>query len=183
MGDNQKSIAYHPWRLIHEADSSKNDMRRQSGLFIRNVYDEPNIFILIEIKGQTVIGGYTEKGWRRDLHDSNACSADKNAFVFYLKSSANHQPFISNVKPEYAEQALWYATNYGQKVYGQFGHKNVFWFTVRGEFYQGQNWEQTGSYQSFKHGKTYLGGAQNKWHSKQTQFRFEVFQIDTLDNK
>lgn len=63
-----------------------------------------NIDIIYELMNECVVGGYTKKGWRKFEEEEGIVSvrADKDAFVFYLRSPEKYDPFISNVKPDEA---------------------------------------------------------------------------------
>ena len=66
-------------------------------------------YCMIELRGECLIGGYTKIGRSSAIYHGTCTSeqehrADKDVFVFYLKSPDNHKPFISNIK-----KVLWYS--------------------------------------------------------------------------
>ena len=75
--------------MIFSSEESGKDME----LFIDKVYDIPNILLLIKVDGESVIGGYTRTGWKKGQFNEakhgdwlETTTADKDAFLFYLKS-------------------------------------------------------------------------------------------------
>ena len=109
---NNKIISKYPWKLIY--DSRKDGLEKDN--FIEIVHGKPNILILIQLKGKqgSIVGGYTKRGWNKSMPDGlYSSSTDKDAFVFYLKSPDNYQPFISNIKQN--EDAINNALTYYSK--------------------------------------------------------------------
>ena len=53
---NDKTIMNHPWKLIY--DSSQDDFKS----FVKKVYGNPNVILIVELKGKSIIGGYTKTG-------------------------------------------------------------------------------------------------------------------------
>ena len=78
-----KDIAKYSWKLLWE--SSKDGFSKKA--CTDKVYEKPNILILIQLRGKDgpIIGGYTKIGWDKEIETHNKSTADKDAFLFYLK--------------------------------------------------------------------------------------------------
>ena len=94
--ENNKLFINNQCNLIYRG--SRDGFDKES--CIEKVYDKQNIVILIQSQNGNVFGGYTKAGWDSDLHNSSDYTADKDAFVFQIRSSAGYKPFISNVKQD-----------------------------------------------------------------------------------
>ena len=121
LEQNNKTITDYSWQSIF--DSRKDGLKCST--FIDKVHDHQNVILLIQVQGDTVIGGYTKTGWSKTIHenaangDGDAFSADKDAFVFHFKSSNGNNPFISNVKQD--QRSISNALGYWKGHYGMFG--------------------------------------------------------------
>ena len=157
LAENNKSIADYPWKLIFE--SSKDGLERQA--FIDKVWDHPNILILIGLIGlpetvECVIGGYTSLGWYKSYDEEYV--ADKEAFVFYLKSAPNYRPFISNVKQDVGSisEAVGHDI-FDKTAWACFG--STYLIYIENNMFRQQMNGEYNNYEQFKHGKPYLAGS------------------------
>ena len=170
LKQNNKSIADYSWKLVFESreDGKKTD------IFIKKVYNRPNIILLIKLQGQTIIGGFTKTGWNKSIKRYK-WSADKNAFVFFLQSKDGHESFISNVKQN--EEAVDHALGYYGNQYGMFGYCWIFYVTNESLYQQWHHGdERYGNYEPFKHGQRYLGQSSGRSYNCD-QWDIEAFQI------
>ena len=179
---NNKDIVNQSWKLIYE---SKED-GLEKDKFIKNVHDKQNIVFLAKLKRHTIIGGYTKHGWIKQASSGygyvNVCyTADKDAFVFYVKSPENYESFICNVEQD--EESICNALGYHQNGYGNFGYRWIFYVDASSKQFIVQSfstrYEAYANYQSFSHGKDCLDG-QDAFVTnvyQRPEFEFEVFQI------
>ena len=66
--------------------------------FDDSVYGWNNVVILIQLKGECIIGGYTKTGWQ---HTKSGYSVDPDAFIFHLQSPDDQiKPFIVDIKQD-----------------------------------------------------------------------------------
>ena len=106
LQDNGKKVG-HGWNLIYRA--SRDGLDRK--ICINKMYGKPNIMLFIHSDGDCICGGFTATGWNKNgLHGSY--SADPEAFMFSLRSPKGWAPFISNVKKEHTEYALYYGSGF-----------------------------------------------------------------------
>ena len=123
--NNKLSIVDHPWKLIYE--SKKQGLKMKN--FVENVHDHPNVLLLIELKKECIIGGYTSTGWDKSIN-RYTWTGDKHAFVFYFKNRSKTndvtQPFISNIKqlPNDIKNAI----GHDHECYGCLGKTWIFYF-------------------------------------------------------
>ena len=181
LNNNDKEIVNYSWKLIF--DSAKDGFGEESILNKMNC--KQNIFLLIKLKGDIIIGGYTRTGWNASTtkpRTATGARSDKDAFVFYLKSPRNYQPFISNVRQD--EKSSFKALGYGNSsYYGLFGDKWIFYFSVQLmdmnalglQYHHGS--EEDGNYEEFSHGQNFLSGEDVYWYTTD-EFDMEVFQIE-----
>ena len=111
--DNHKLFVDNEWKLIHKGSTNGFD----EGIFRDRVNGLPQIIFLVELRNGNVFGGYTKTGWSKSQYSGH--SADKDAFVFQIRSTKGYKPFISNVKQD--EESISTALGYHSIVYGIFG--------------------------------------------------------------
>ena len=129
--NNKNEIVDHSWNLSF--DSKKDGFLRSR--FVEKVHGKPNVTLLIRLKGECIIGGYTKNGWDKTINHY-AYRPDKDAFVYYLKSNTNKDinddPFVSNVQQ--TEEKINHALGYDYNCYGCFGETWLWYFKNGGQF-------------------------------------------------
>ena len=110
LRQTNKLIADKSWQLIF--NSSKDGFKRSK--FIEKVHGKENVLLVFELNGECIVGGYTKTGWDAGLDVGCKWNGDKDAFVFYLLSPQNHDPFVSNIKQdeEYFAEAICHHDDY-----------------------------------------------------------------------
>ena len=187
LTENNKTIVNHEWELIFE--SAKDGMKRDT--FIDKIYSKRNVILLIKLRNDTIIGGFTKAGWDKSKTKDeygDGWSEDKDAFVFYLQSPEKYDPFIANIRQK--DDLVDHALAYTRKNYGMFGHCWVFYFEDRqGDgkqrfILQHHHWEggsidsrRYGNYEAFGHGKKCLSGSWDDRNNPRENYEIEVFQI------
>lgn len=170
---NKKDIANDSWSLIFE--STKYGIARRK--FVNEVHGKENILILFKLKGEIIFGGYTKTGWATKRPGNY--SADKDAFVFLLKSPEDDEAFISNVKQD--EDSIKHALSYYTYSFANFGNRWIFYVLTQVQSLHIQDHPQDRHYanfEPFKHGKNHLYGSNSSNHMySRDEFEFEVFQI------
>ena len=127
LQENNKSIGNFSWNLIYRASIDK--MNRES--FIEKVHGRDNVLVFIQTKDDYIVGGFTSIGWDKELiiTSNDQHSADKDAFVFHVKSGNNpekcYKSFICNVKQD--ENSWSKALGYRLDTYCAFGDTWVFY--------------------------------------------------------
>ena len=117
------------------------------------------------------LDGYTRTGWNEDPMIYGH-SADKDAFVFQIRSSEGYKQFISNVKKnEKYDFNVRKALGYGHQCFGQFGNTWIFRmrFTKDGCETIHNNPD---NYEPFEHDETLLG-----WKRTGKVSEIEAFQM------
>ena len=138
-----------------------------------------NVLILIQVKSECIIGGYTKTGWNRQIHkqcqitDDEEFSQDKDAFVFYLKSPNNKDPFISNVKQD--EESIKNALGYARGYYGIFGYTWLFMMMPGDEQNTFDLRGANENYETYPYGWKYVTG---KYYNDESDIVIEAFQIE-----
>ena len=159
-----KDIVNHHWQTIF--DSKKHKINRD--VIADKVHKRPNILVLVRINGEFVIGGYTKTGWfQRE-------NSDKDAFVYFLKSSTSNNSFISNVIEGCEAEAIGYTNA------AFFGFGAVSWIMYFGSGYLCmQEIHLTTNYEDFpeKHGKYLIGDTNIDSLIAYEEVELEVFQI------
>ena len=162
-----KEIVLYPWKIIF--DSKKDTICRDN--FIEKVHGKTNVLLLIRLKGECVIGGYTKTGW---IEEENS---DKDAFIFYLKSPGNYNPFISNIKQDdksMYDDAVGYCGAYC-------GFGAVSWIIYfNSTHFEMQSIHSAPNYDDFPsdHGNDLLAGSFDYDHLHIEQVQLEAFQIE-----
>ena len=174
LKDDDKSIANMEceWNLIF--DSNKDGFKRDT--FVSKVHGEPNVVIIIELKKECIIGGYTKKGWDSSINEYKWIT-DNDAFVFYLASKSKQEPFILNVAEENGDASK-AVVGHDEGYYGMLGWTWIFFFDD-GEFNQ-QDIEPD-DYETFEnfpmaHGTT-ITGDESYNGTPARHVVIEVFQI------
>ena len=127
-----------------------------------------------------IIGGYTKKGWLMTRNDHNY-SDDKDAFVFCLRSPANIDSFISNVKQDRASilRVLGYSGGtFGKEAFGNFGSEHCTFRLHRSKLVYGTS---NSNYESWPHGYSKIvgtAGTGQPWNGY--EYEFEVFQTQMM---
>ena len=103
MRKNDKLIIDYPWKLLYRS--------KQSGLsrtnFVDKVHNKQHIVLLIKIKSECIVGGYTKVGWKtKKKGKPYDYTSDQNAFLFHLKSINYQKAFISNIKQDNISSAI-----------------------------------------------------------------------------
>ena len=136
--------------------------------FRDKVQGKPNILLLIRLKGECIIGGYTKIGW---IERENS---DKDAFLYFLKSPHNHESFISNIEQDKEEDAV------GYNLFCFFGFGRQSWTLYFDEDrLTMQRILETPNYEDFPsaHGQI-LAGSEEYRKVGYDQVELEVFQIE-----
>ena len=168
---NNKPIIDYPWKLLYKATRDGLEQK----VFVDKVFDHPNVIMLWQIKGESVIGGYTKTGWNKDGPDTTASAydynSDKDAFVFYFKSPEKYKPCISNIKQD--GTSISRATGNHTTLYAGFGDSYIFYFNNQNKLGIQSN-SSTNNYQQLPHGKGWIHGDVNRRHH---DVKLEIFQI------
>ena len=177
---NDKDIVNYAWKVIF--NSSNDDFVN----FREKVFDKKNILLLIELKGECVIGGYTKRGWEsseyyeeNDLNDGEEVwHADKDVFVFYLKSPQNHESFISNLKQD--DESISHGVGYTSNSFGNLGDCwpfFIFEWDKKGVEFESQENTEENNFEKFQHGSQWLTGSIQYQTVEGNQMKIEAFQI------
>lgn len=182
LSENNKSITNHDWKLIFE---SKVDGKDKDN-FVDTVYGKEDVLMLIKIKGDIIIGGYTKTGWDEYINTLSKYnpkwSADKDAFVFYIQSPEKYEPFIAHVKKDH--DSIKHAIGYYGNAYGVFGHTSncVFYVNENLQLLEGSQIEDGydgwTNYMKYGHGQAHLT-ADDSGFFNQHEYDFEVFQVES----
>ena len=153
--ENKKFIIDNDWKLIFKAtrDGFKKDN------FVSKVHGKSNVIILFHTVNNNLFGGYTKQGWTKEIPETDdyqlrIYSADKDAFIFQIRSSKGYEPFISNVLND--EKSISKAIGYSPSCcYGIFGDEWIFcvYDDDDGEVHT----RPATNYQSFKHDDQLIG--------------------------
>ena len=177
LSQNNKPIVDYPLKLIYDCPQKH---KKGAYTFAKKIWDVANILILIEIMGKVVIGGYTKVGWKADKYsglnhkDDTEWDADKDAFVFFWRSSDDRDPqnpYICNIKQD--QESISHALGYSQSEYCRLGSSFVFY---NGNcLCQFQHKEDTNYFEAYPHDNGWLtGGMYNYiW-----DYKMEIFQIE-----
>ena len=106
--------------------------------------------------------GYTQTGWKK-YQGNHSYTSDPNAFIFSLRSCKGFVPFISNIKKEKGDKALFYSNN----SFCCFGGNDL-WLDVNGSV---NAWNPF-YYDSFPNSRHRLGGK-----SDEDIKDFEIFEL------
>ena len=163
---NNKEIVNYPWNLIF--DSRKDKICR--AVFGEKVHKKSNVLLLIRLRGECVIGGYTKTGW---INEENK---DKDAFLFYLKSAGNYKSFISSIKQD-EDECMDQAVGYRDWGFAGFGTSWALYFS--GGYFEMQSVRYADNYEPYpsEHGNHLLAGSQVYDHLDVEHVELEVFQI------
>ena len=148
LRENDKSIVDHPWKLLFE--SRHDNLTRLT--FINKVWDHSNVLILIQLKDDCIIGGFTKIGWQKSNMFTSDYEEDKDAFLFYFKSPDKHEPFICNIESRKIEKAIGYDSD-DRTAIACFG--SPFAFYIEDGLFVCQ---YCGTYGDYPHGSNYLAG-------------------------
>ena len=154
---NNKSFIDNQWQLIYRM--TQQPMNKET--FFNKVYGRSDILLLIESECKNVFGGYTKTGWIKDFVGYGH-SADKDAFVFQIRSAQGYEPFISNIKMnERADFNIKHALGYGFGSFAQFGNSWIFqmWFKEENGHTSCKTFHSNpDNYEQFQYSKQMLGG-------------------------
>ena len=161
------------WNLIF--CGSKDGFQRDT--FIKKVHDKSKVIIFIKSSAGNIFGGYTEIGWDKQLALTRKArlnditySADKDAFVFSIKSTQNDEPCILMVKQ--TEDSISEALGYGSHAYGCFG--DIWIFYIRFDEELNKNRIRTQWPSNYKH--------LEKHHDRDKCFFCGTYQDEDIDD-
>ena len=88
------------WNLIYhgKSDGMNDKIAKQK------YENKKNLVCFIHSENDDIFGGYTSNGWKPG---HNVYNNDDKAFIFNIRSSKGFKPIISNIKQDYAGQAMY----------------------------------------------------------------------------
>ena len=174
---NSKRIVDYSWKLIFDSREDSLEVNK----FVDKVHDHPNVLLLIQVEGDTVIGGYTKVGWSKHIYNTykfeDVWTADKDAFAFYFKSPHKKDPFISNVKQD--TNSFSNAICHSKGYYALFGNCWLFCMKPFNKVNNGNTFDsrfnKENNYENYPYGWTFITG---KKKTAVSDVVIEVFQIE-----
>ena len=93
------------WNLIYRFTSSNDDNIFNNHSFEKACNGRPNLMCFIHTGCDEVYGGYTSTGWKSDF-ENGTYTADKESFIFSIRSNKCKEAFLMNVKKNYADKCM-----------------------------------------------------------------------------